>query len=414
MRELSNAKWVTASCGIICLATFLALSHDLPSKQAQHMVARNVASTALRTNLAPIFAAASPNNVSNNVKIMKHYGQLPLAFEPNWSASSAQAKFMARGNGYALFLANREAVLELRGPSKTPSVLRMQLAGANPAPAFTAQEQLSGKSNYFIGNNTREWHTNIPQYARVLEHDVYRGVNLAYYGTQGQLEYDFDLAPGIDPSIIQLAFQGAAGVKINAQGELIVDTTAGEVRLRKPVAYQEINGSRQPVAVGYALKDKSSVTFQVAEYDINRPLVIDPILIYSTYLGGSNIDIANAIAVAPDNTAFIAGATFSSDFPTVHALQPNDGGGFDFPQDGFVAKISADGSTLLYSTYLGGNDQDAAAGIAVDNFGDAYVTGYTHSSNFPVTFGSVNLECGGDGKCGATFNTGGSLFPMPS
>ena len=206
-----------------------------------------------------------------------------------------------------------------------------------------------------------------PQYAKVLEQDVYRGVNLAYYGTQGQLEYDFDVAPGISPSIIQLAFKGAADVRIDAQGELILNMAAGEVRLRKPFAYQEIAGSKQPVTVGYALKGKSIVTFQVAEYDSNRPLVIDPILIYSTYLGGSNIDSSNAIAVAPDNTAFIAGATFSSDFPTAHPLQGNAGGNPDFPQEALVSKISADGSTLLYSTYLGGGNRDIANGIAVDN-----------------------------------------------
>ena len=131
------------------------------------------------------------------------------------------------------------------GDSKTSAIVRMELAGANPAPGFTALEQLPGKSNYFIGNKPENWHTNIPQYRRVLERDVYHGVNLVYYGTQGQLEYDFDVAPGADPSVIRLAFQGAGDVRIDAQGELVVHTAAGEVRLRKPVAYQEIAGSRQ-------------------------------------------------------------------------------------------------------------------------------------------------------------------------
>ena len=160
--------------------------------------------------------------------------------------------------------------------------------------------------------------------------------------------------------------------------------------------------------MGYVLKNKRQVAFQVAEYDPRSPLVIDPILIYSTYLGGNNIDTSNSIAVAPDNTAFIAGATFSADFPTAHPLQANDGGGPDFPQDAFVAKISADGSTLLYSTYLGGENQDAANGIAVDTFGDAFVIGYTLSPHFPVLPGSFETLCGGDGKCGAKF-TGGPI-----
>ncbi len=405
MRMLSKAKWMTASGGIICLAAILALSITLPGKQALRIGRLSHVSRDLRASSAPAAAAAS----SSHVDVVKHYGQLPLAFEPNSSASSSEAKFFARGNGYALFLANHEAVLELRGPSKTPAVLRMQLAGANAAPRFTALEKLPGTSNYFIGNDPAKWRTSVPQFAKVLEHDVYPGVNLVYYGTQGRLEYDFDVAPGIDPSIIQLTFQGARDVRIDAQGELVAHTPSGDVRLRKPVAYQEIAGSKRLVAVSYALKNSTSASFQVAEYDPRQPLVIDPILIYSTYLGGSNIDSSNSIAVAPDNTAFIAGSTFSSDFPTVHGLQTNRGVLQDFPSDGFVSKISQDGSTLLYSTYLGGKDQDAASGIAVDNFGDAYVTGYTHSSDFPITFGSANGDCGGDGECGATFNTQGLI-----
>ena len=402
MSVLSKAKWLTATGGIIGLASFLALGLSVPGKQAARIGGLRQPGL-LRPASAPIFAVAS----SNKVNVAKHYGQLPLAFEPALPGSNKEVKFLARGNGYALFLENHDAVLELRGDSKTSGLVRMQLAGANPAPDFTALEQLPGKSNYFIGNRPEDWHTNIPQYRKVLERNVYRGVNLVYYGTQGQLEYDFDVAPGADPSVIHLAFQGARDVRIDAQGELRVNTSAGEVRLRKPVAYQEIAGSKQPVPVGYVLKN-NSVAFQVAEYDPRSPLVIDPILIYSTYLGGNNIDTSNSIAVAPDNTAFIAGATFSADFPTAHPLQANDGGNPDFPQDAFVAKISADGSTLLYSTYLGGENQDAANGIAVDSFGDAFVVGYTLSPGFPVLPGSFETLCGGDGKCGAKF-TGGPI-----
>jgi hypothetical protein len=405
MRKLSKAKWMTASGGIICLAAILALSITLPGKQALRIGRLSHVSRDFRASSAPAVPAAS----SSHVDVVKHYGQLPLAFEPNSTASSSEAKFLARGNGYALFLANHEAVLELRGPSKSPAVLRMQLAGANPTPRFTALEKLAGTSNYFIGNDPRKWRTNIPQYAKVLERDVYHGVNIVYYGTQGRLEYDFDVAPGTDPSVIQLVFQGARDIQIDAQGELVAHTAAGDVRLRKPVAYQKIAGSKLPVAVGYMLKNSTSASFQVAEYDPRQPLVIDPILIYSSYLGGSNIDSSNSIAVAPDNTAFVAGGTFSSDFPTVHALQPNEGGGPDFPEDAFVAKISADGSTQLYSTYLGGNNQDSANGITVDNFGDAFVTGYTLSPTFPVSTGAYDTLCGGDGKCGASWNPNGDI-----
>jgi hypothetical protein len=162
---------------------------------------------------------------------------------------------------------------------------------------------------------------------------------------------------------------------------------------------------KEPVAARFHLGDrKYRVYFALGDYDAKRPLVIDPILSYSTYLGGSKTDSANAIAVAPDNTAFIAGGTSSLDFPTAHPLQPDDGGNLDFPDDAFVTKISADGSTLLYSTFLGGSNTDIANGIAVDAAGEAYVAGTTLSDDFPVTPGSFEVECGGDGKCGASFN----------
>jgi hypothetical protein len=389
MRKLGYTKSVFVGCSVIGIAALLAVSYRAPENSG-------------RAIERP--AAASRSTVN----VIKQYGRLPLAFEPA-SASNDQAKFLARGSGYALFLTNDEAVLELRGHSKARSIVRMELEGANAAPQFTALEQLPGKSNYFIGNDPKKWRTNVPQYRRVSEGNVYPGVNLVYYGTQGQLEYDFDVAPGANPSVIRLGFKGADRMHLDAQGELVLDTASGEVRLRKPVAYQELAGSKQPVAVGYALTDKGSASFQVAKYDSRLPLVIDPILAYSTYLGGSNIDSGNAIAVAPDNTAFIAGGTFSSDFPTVHALQPNEGGGPDFSQDAFISKISSDGSTLLYSTYLGGENQDVANGIAVDAYGDAYVTGTTLSPHFPVTPGSFNTECGGDGRCGASFNTNGLI-----
>src|ERR1700691_4952576 len=220
MRKLSKAKWMTASGGIICLAANLALSIKLPRNQTLRISKLSHVARGLLASFAPATRAAS----SSHADVVKHYGQLPLGFEPNSSASSNEAKFLARGNGYELFLANHEAVLELRGPSKTPAVLRMQLAGANPAPRFTALDKLPGISNYFIGNDPKQWHVNIPQYSRVLEQDIYPGVNLVYYGTQGKLEYDFDVAPGTDPSVIRLAFQGARDLQIDAQGELVAHT----------------------------------------------------------------------------------------------------------------------------------------------------------------------------------------------
>ena len=285
----------------------------------------------------------------------------------------------------------------------------MRLSGGNHVRGLTGMDELPGKSNYFIGNDPSQWHTGVANYSRVAEKGVYPGIDLVYHGNQGQLEYDFDVAPQADPGRIRVALEGAQGLRLDSQGDLLVKVEGGELRFRRPVAYQNVNGAQRLIPVRYMLKGKDQVEFRLAAYDRRQPLVIDPILSYSTYLGGSSIDSANGIAVAPDGTAFIAGGTFSADFPTVHALQPNEGGPNDFPQDAFVAKISADGSTLLYSTYLGGENQDVANGIAVDAAGEAFVVGTTFSPHFPVTASSVNVACGGDGECGASWNPQGAI-----
>jgi hypothetical protein len=338
-----------------------------------------------------------------------HYGQLPLAFEPTAPESSGDAKFLARGQGYALFLTPRETVLALGRHADSSAALRLKMVGANPSSSFAALDELPGKTNYFLGKSPTNWRTNVPNYRKVAERGVYNGIDIIYYGNQRQLEYDFVVAPGANPGVIQIAFQGAKNLRIDSAGDLVVNVGAGDVRLHKPIAYQGSGDAKHEVVASYVMKSAHSVSFQLARYDAGEQLIIDPVLSYSTYLGGSNIDAGNAIAVASDGTAFIAGGTFSADFPIAHPLQPNKGGGSDFPQDAFVAKISADGSTLFYSTFLGGKDLDVANGIAVDFSGEAYVTGTTHSADFPVTFGSFNVECGGDGQCGKTFNPGGLI-----
>jgi len=306
-------------------------------------------------------------------------------------------------------LTPRETVLALGRHSGSSAGLHLKMVGANPSPNFAALDELPGKTNYFLGKSPANWRTNVPNYRKVAERGVYDGIDIVYYGNQRQLEYDFVVAPGANPGAIQIAFQGAKNLRIDSAGDLVVNVGAGDVRLHKPVAYQGSGDTKHEVAASYVMKTAHSVSFQLARYDAGEQLIIDPVLSYSTYLGGSDIDAGNAIAVAPDGTAFVAGGTFSADFPTAHPLQPNKGGGSDFPQDAFVAKISADGSTLLYSTFLGGKDLDVANGIAVDFSGEAYVTGTTHSADFPVTFGSFNVECGGDGQCGKTFNPGGLI-----
>ena len=416
---------------IVCLTAFFAfglkprVSSLGAAAQRQTTADAKPANTSATVALTAPKSAATPvakpgSKTANHAAVVQQYAKLPLSFEPNLGQAKGDTKFLARGDGYSLFLTSNEAVLAMAGhstkgaqpvvkPVKSTGVLRMELVGSNPAPNFSALDELPGKSNYFIGPQAN-WRSNVPNYAKVAEKNVYPGIDLVYYGTQRQLEYDFKVAPGADPKAIQISFDGARKLRVDAAGNLILGLAGGEVKFEKPFAYQMKGDEKEPVAARFHLGDrKYRVYFAVDNYDATRPLVIDPILAYSTYLGGSNIDGANAIAVAPDNTAFVAGGTFSTDFPTAHPLQPNAGGPNDFPKDAFVSKLSADGSTLLYSTYLGGENEDVAYGIAVDNAGDAYVTGTTDSPHYPVTPGSLGTFCGGDAQCGASFNQAGAI-----
>jgi Beta-propeller repeat/Protein of unknown function (DUF1573) len=406
--------WTRLRVASVTVVGALAIGSGLGLSADKHQGAEGKAPTRL-VAMPPAQARVSSSSKST-AYVSAAYGKLPLAFEPNVGQAKGDAKFLAHGDGYALLLNADSAVLALRGladkklaANEHPNVLRMKLVGAKADARLAAVDELPGKSNYLIGKTPADWHTNVPTYRKVAEQGIYPGIDLVYYGAQNELEYDFVVAPGARPTAIRLAIQGATSLRVDQRGELVIALPSGDVRMRKPVVYQQAGAEKQIVAANYALDGERGVRFAVGAYDHTRPLIIDPILAYSTSLGGSNIDGANAIAVAPDNTAFIAGGTFSTNFPTAHPLQPDAGGPNDFSQDGFVAKISADGSTLLYSTYLGGSEQDVANGIAVDPFGDAYVTGTTLSSNFPVTPGSLNTECGGDGKCGASYNPSGLI-----
>ena len=269
----------------------------------------------------------------------------------------------------------------------------MKLEGANPSPAIDGMEQLPGIVNYFIGNDPAKWHTTIPTYAKVQYQDAYPGIALAYYGNQGRLEYDFIVAPGADPNQIKLAFEGASDITVADSGDLVLTTALGDVRMQKPIVYQlEPDGHKTLVAGQYIVASHSvslqasrttrySVGFQLASYDHAKPVVIDPVLLYSTYLGGSGDDRRGyAIAVDAAGSAYVTGQTQSTNFPTANPVQATNGGA----ADAFVTKLSAAGSHLLYSTYLGGSNDDLGYGIAVDAAGSAYVTGNTQSTNFPT------------------------------
>ena len=329
------------------------------------------------------------------------FGKLPLGFEANQGQTDRAVKFLLRGRGYALFLTADEAALTNDIQRTTDSVLRMRLVGANASLAVTGADELPGRSNYLIGNDPQKWRTNVPNYAKVKYQNVYPGVDLVYYGNQrGQLEYDFVVAPGADERAIKL--QVGAGfvpardgqprgvpLRIAANGDLVVKTGEGEVRFHKPVVYQPAIHSGQrtadcgqptPIEGHYVLQAGNQVGFQVASYDRTRPLVIDPVLFYSTYFGGAGADQALAVAVDSQGDFYVTGQTASSSFPLAGAFQGTYGG----ITDAFVAKFKGDGSGLVYSTYLGGSFPDIAQAIAVDSQGNAYVTGFTTSSDFPT------------------------------
>jgi hypothetical protein len=262
------------------------------------------------------------------------------------------------------------------------SVLRMTLLGSNPAPKATGLDQVSGTSNYFVGNDPRQWRTNVLNYAKVRVAAVYPGVDLVYYGNHRQLEYDFIVAPGANPSTIELGFAGVKRVQIDPQGQLALQTRTGNVRWHKPVVYQEIGGVKHLVDGHYIRRGKNAVGFAVPSYDRHYTLVIDPVLEYSTYLGGNDYGLyegAFGIAVDSSGNAYIVGQTASPVFPTAGAFQKS----FQGFIDAFVTKLDAVG-TLVYSTYLGGGDQDGARSVAVDSSGNAFVTGYTRSLDFPT------------------------------
>ncbi|HUH64147.1 MAG TPA: SBBP repeat-containing protein, partial [Terracidiphilus sp.] len=319
-----------------------------------------------------------------------NYGHIPLSFEANRGQTDSSVQFLSRGQGYTLFLRRGEAVLALRsaklnapestlagnladprrrvGPddeSIETSIVRMKLVGANPRAAVHEEDEQITKTNYFLGNDPTKWRTDVPNYGRIRYSQVYPGIDLVYYGNQSKLEHDFVVSPGADPSRIRLSVVGAGESKIDpVSGDVILNTGSGELRLLKPVAYQESDGQRTAVSSGYRLLARNEIGFEIASYDRARPLVIDPVLVYSTYLGGSGSnghgDQGNGIVVDSAGDAYVVGTTYSTNFPitsdafdsqNVSALAGTGG-------TVFVSELNPTGTELLYSTYLGGSGGD--------------------------------------------------------
>ncbi len=308
------------------------------------------------------------------------YGKLPLSFEANRGQFDSEVAYSSRGPGYALFLTKGETVLVLRGTGRALDVLRTRLVGANRNPRIAALDEMAGRANYFIGNDPREWRTNVPLFGKIKYRRVYPGIDLVYYGREGLLEYDFVVAPGADPRRIQLSFDGCDDVEIDHHGRLVLRLPGGEVHWDAPRIYQERKGVRRSVAGNFVRSGPRQVSFAVAEYDRTQSLIIDPLLLYSTYLGGDSDDVIYGIAADSSGHVYVTGETTSSNFPKKNPLQQN----FSAPSEAFVTKIGPVGTNLVYSTYLGGNNSDAGFAIAVDASTNVVVAGFTDSNNFPT------------------------------
>ncbi len=416
-------------------ARHISINPIMPSSGGQHFVANASSNVGMSRDAKPGVSvlpgelskplSLSPNaarkgapthDVHKSQSTARDYGKLPLTFEANMGQTDSRVDFIARTGGGTVFLTPTAAVFSITKPAsvdasarrdlaerggRTPHgspetngvALHMQIVGGNPNATPVGHDRQPGIVNYFVGNDSSQWHANIPTFGGVEYRDVYPGIDLAYYGNNGQLEYDFIVSPGTDPNGITLNFAGADGVDINPQGNLVVHTAIGDVVQQKPLTYQQVGGTRQEITSRYH-SEGASVRFELGSYDTSRPLIIDPLVLgYSTYLGGpGGAEDGRAIAADSAGNAYTTGSTTSTQFPVTP-------GAFDATLNGnadtFVAKLNAAGSALAYATYLGGSEAEVGEGIALDDDGNAYISGTTYSTDFPTTPGAFDTTFGG-------------------
>jgi hypothetical protein len=312
--------------------------------------------------------------------------EVPLYFEANKN----QSEFLSRGSGYQFEISATGAQWALRQSAQTATIAQMRFVGANPRAVILGDGELPGKINYFTGSDSSQWQTGLPTFSRVQVSEIYPGINLVFHGNQRQLEYDFDLAPGANSDAIKIHFDGVDNISTTPDGQLVLKVGASEVRQPRPEIYQTVAGARNVVPGGYKILDARTVAFEMGTYDHSLALVIDPVLNFSAFFGGLTSSTGWAIALNTNSFAdssngyvYIAGETLSKHFFTKGAFQTNYGGG-EFNGDAFVAKFTNPATNLLYLTYLGGTNDDAAFSLAVDAAGNAFVAGFTDSSNFPT------------------------------
>jgi hypothetical protein len=428
----STQKWmrgVGATASVVIVA-IVALAWS-PSRQHAAAAGSSTSAASQPTASSSVASSSIPPQVkaaslSAQAKLRASFAALPLAFEQNQGQTDPQVKYLARGSGYKLFLTSNDAVLTLKSSapgrvsrprqimeqrllgysrqthrairvksipesnhsaSSPMAVISMHIVNGNADTKVAGRGMIAGKVNYFIGNDPKKWHANVPEFESVSYAGIYPGIDLVYHGEQKQLEFDFVVAPQAKPENIVLNFAGVRRMGTDPSGNLVLTSADGNLTLRRPVAYQQDADGRKVVDARFVIAANHEVGFALGDYDHGRKLVIDPVLSYATYIGGNGDDEAYGVGADSSGNFYITGESNStSGFPG----SPIVTGGYD----SFVTKINANGS-LGYTTFVGGSGDDLGSGIAVNaSAGTVYVAGITTSTDFPVTAGVVQPTSG--------------------
>src|SRR3972149_2802771 len=401
--ELSRSDFQRKNSAFLIIALMLSLSFFLPQ------FASNIGSKAPSLSSKEIGEAEKE-------KAIKAYGKLPIYFVPNKGQVNSKVKYYAAGAGYSFFLTKEGVtysfVREKGAKSEAPGslgkekvlgpqkewikqegyVLKIQFAGANPAAEIEGQNKKGAKFNYFIGRNKNDWKRNISTFGQATYRNLYPGIDLTYKGKGGRLKYEFAVSPKANYKDIKFVYEGNDSLKLDKQGNLLISAPWGNLKDERPYVYQLIKGKRVPIEASFAIKD-DSVGFSLGGHNPNLPLLIDPGLLYSTFLGAGGSDQSRSLALDASGNAYITGSTCSGDFPAT-------AGAYDTSYNGlsevFIAKLNPSGSALSYSTFLGGTNSDSVSALALDASGNAYITGSTTSSDLPTTAGAFDTSFNGD------------------
>jgi hypothetical protein len=388
-RVFPNATWTLVVKALVLLA-LVAFAVLIPASQAPSADHSSTASMVSETGAAAPVSEPSAGQMSEEAAL-DAYGKLPLSFIPNEDQTDKAVRYYAQGAGYGFFFTHEGATLSFaEGRGRGGQALALDFRGADPHATLTAKGRLSGEVNYLVGDDPSEWQRGLATHAELLYGGLWPGIDMAVRGEGGKLKYEFHLKPGSSVDDVRLGYRGAEGLKVGASGALLVRTSLGVLKDAAPVSYQRIGGERVPVKSRYRLTGDGSYGFAVGAYDPRYPLVIDPGLDYSTFLGGSGVDTGDSIAVR-DGRAYVTGLT-QYNYPTTPGAFDRT---FNGAEDAFVTKLNPAGSALGYSTFLGGTSFDAGRGIAVDGSGRVYVTGYTPSAEYPTTPGAFDTSFNG-------------------